>query len=93
MHLKIITVIIDAVFAAGLFINAVLFVPQAMKLYKYKDSKDLSLFTFIGFCLTQLAAVLYGIINHDYVLMLGFLLSLMTCGTTTFFIIIYRRKL
>ncbi len=92
MHLKIITVIIDVIFAAGLFVNAALFVPQSIKLYKCKNSEEVSLLTFIGFCVTQVAAIAYGVINNDYILTLGFLLSLISCGITTYLIIYYRKK-
>jgi uncharacterized protein with PQ loop repeat len=35
-------VIVDFIFGVGLFVNALLFIPQVIKLYKTKDSKDLS---------------------------------------------------
>lgn len=83
---------IDMIFALGLFINAILFIPQAIKLYKSKRSHDLSLLTFIGFAITQLAAIAYGLLKKDIILTLGYLLSLITCGTVIFFIIFYRCK-
>ncbi|MFN7096045.1 MAG: SemiSWEET family sugar transporter [Gammaproteobacteria bacterium] len=81
---------IDFVFGAGLFINALLFVPQAIRIYKCKESKDLSLITFVGFCLIQLSAIIYGFLHHDYILMYGYMFSLFTCGVVTVLGIYYR---
>ncbi len=83
---------IDIVFASGLFINAMLFIPQAIRIYKEKTAASLSLTTFMGFCLTQLAAILYGYIHHDYILMFGFSLALITCGAVTSLIIYFRAQ-
>ena len=83
---------IDVVFASGLFINAMLFIPQAIKIYREKTAAGLSLITFVGFCLTQLAAVFYGYLNHDYILMFGFSLALITCGAVTILIIFFRAQ-
>ena len=84
--------IIDIIFAAGLFINALLFVPQATRIFKNKTSENLSLTMFIGFLLIQLAAVLYGFFNNDYLLAFGYMLSVITCGTVTVLIFMYRKK-
>lgn len=83
--------IIDFIFGFGLFINAMLFIPQAIKLYKSKDSKELSKITFAGFCLIQIAAILYGAIHHDKLLLFGYALSLITCGTVTILSFKYSR--
>jgi len=37
----------DLVFGAGLFINACLFVPQAWRIYKTKNTESISLITFV----------------------------------------------
>ncbi len=84
------TKVIDFIFGVALFINAMLFVPQAMRIWKAKDSNELSLITFFGFCLIQLSAIAYGYIHHDIILICGFLLSLLTCGTVTGLGIYYR---
>ncbi len=84
--------IIDFIFAIALFINAVLFIPQIIMLYRAKDSKELSLLTFGGFNLIQLFIFLHGYIHKDYLLMLGYLLSLISCGTVTFMILWYRKS-
>lgn len=84
--------VIDAVFAAGLFINTMLFIPQSIKIIRKKTASDLSLTTFLGFCLTQLSAVIYGYLHNDYILMYGYILAFMTCGFVTFLIIIFSIK-
>ncbi len=83
---------IDIIFGLGLFINAMLFIPQAFRLIQKKESRDLSLTTFIGFCLTQLSAIIYGYLHSDYILMFGYTFALIACGTVTCLIIIYRMK-
>lgn len=84
--------LIEVIFSLGLFINAALFIPQAIKLYRKKDSKELSLLTFGGFLLIQLFIFLHGYLHKDYVLMIGYLFSLVTCGAVTLLIIMYRKK-
>lgn len=83
---------IEAVFGLGLFLNAALFLPQIFSLLKYKNSRELSLLTFAGFNLIQLFTILHGIINKDFLLTVGFILSFLTCGTVTTLIIVYRYK-
>jgi MtN3 and saliva related transmembrane protein len=82
--------IIEAIFSLGLFINAALFVPQAIKIFKTKDSKELSLLTFAGFNFIQLFTLLHGYLHKDYLLIIGYALSIITCGTVTLLIIFYR---
>jgi MtN3 and saliva related transmembrane protein len=84
--------IVDLFFSLGLFINAGLFIPQAIKLYRTKNTQGLSLLTFGGFNLIQSFAVLHGVINHDWILTLGFSLSLISCGMVTILLIWYKIK-
>ena len=92
MHAHWFSGLVDIVFGAGLLINAMLFVPQAIRLFKKKESGELSLITFVGFCLTQLSAVIYGCLHGDYILMSGYLLAFATCSTVTVMIFLYREK-
>ena len=84
--------VIEFVFAAGLFINAILFIPQAIEIYRTKDSHGQSLLTFAGFNVIQLFTTLHAYIHGDHILLLGYLLSLITCGAVTFLIVFYRLK-
>lgn len=85
-------IIIDIGFSLGMFINALLFIPQIIKLYKVKDSQGVSLLTFGGFTLIQLFTVLHGYFAKDYLLFGGSLASLLTCGTATILACWYRLK-
>ena len=83
--------LIEMFFSLGLFINAALFVPQAIQLYRTKDSTAFSLLTFGGFNLIQIFTMLHGLLLHDYILAAGFFLSVLTCGTVTVMIVVYRK--
>ena len=83
--------VINIVFGVGLFVNAALFVPQAIQLYRTKCTMGVSLLTFAGFNGIQLFTVLHAYIVKDYLLMVGFLLSLFTCGTVTALLILYKK--
>lgn len=82
--------LITFVFSAALFINAALFVPQAWRIYKERRSKEISLFTFGGFLFIQSSTVLYGLMHRDYILVAGYLLSILTCGTVVILALIFR---
>lgn len=80
--------LIELFFSLGLFINAALFIPQAVKIYREKTACDFSLLTFGGFNLIQIAMVLHGIIHQDWFLTIGMLFSFFTCFLITIQIII-----
>lgn len=81
---------VDLVFSLGLFFNAILFIPQAITIFRQKSAQGLSLLTFGGFNIMQLFTALHGYLVNDYLLMSGFLLSFLTCGTVTVFILYYK---
>ncbi|MBQ7674446.1 MAG: hypothetical protein IJT36_08070 [Alphaproteobacteria bacterium] len=83
---------IEFVFGAGLFINALLFIPQALEIYRTKDSQGQSLLTFAGFNVIQLFTIFHACIHDDHILLWGYLLSLLTCGAVTALIIYYRDR-
>lgn len=80
--------VIDIIFSVALFVNASLFIPQITKILKTKQTNSLSLLTFGGFNLIQLAALLYGVVHKDYVMIVGYFISLLTCGTVTLLIVL-----
>lgn len=84
---------IEIVFSLGLFINAALFIPQIIRLYKSKNAEGFSLLTFGGFNAIQIFIILHGYLHRDYLLIGGYILSLITCGTVTYMIFLYRKKL
>lgn len=87
-----IRIFVESVFGLCLLFNAFVFIPQAMKVYKTKDVRGLSLITFIGFNIVQFFTILHGIINRDFVLVCGNVLAFVTCGIVTFFIVKYHKK-
>lgn len=84
--------VVDFIFGIGLFINAMLFIPQAVKVYQHKDSTGLSILTFLGFNFIQLLFALHGLIVRDYLLFFGMGLSFFTAGSVTLGIILYNKK-
>lgn len=86
------TALIEIIFGLGLFLNAALFIPQIIKLYKTKNVQGFSLLTFAGFNLIQLFTLLHGYLHQAYLLMFGYVLSLIACATVSTMIICYKDK-
>lgn len=84
--------IVSTAFGLGLFVNALLFVPQIIKLLRTKDSAEVSFLTFAGFNVLQILMIWHGFLHNDYALILGGFASLITCGAVTVLICLYRRK-
>lgn len=87
-----ITQVVEFVFSLALFINAILFIPQSIKIIKEKSSRGVSIVTFSGLLLIQLTIVLHGIIVKDYLLIYGYIISMLTCGAVVVLTIAYRSK-
>jgi len=83
---------IETLFGLALFANAILFIPQAIKLLKKKDSSEVSLATFAGFNVIQLLIIFHGILKHDLILVIGYALGFITCAVVTFLILYYRKR-
>ena len=82
---------IEYLFVLSWIINAFLFIPQALNIYRSKSANDVSLLTFVGFNFIQLFTLLHALIHDDYKLAFGAILSLITCGWVSFLIVYYRR--
>lgn len=82
--------VVEFIFGAALFINARLFIPQALRILKTKSAKGISLLTFLGFFGIQLAIVVHGLIHQDALLVIGYLLSMITCGMVVLLAWYYR---
>ena len=80
----------EFLFAISLFVNALLFIPQAWRLYKQKESKEVSLITFIGFWIGQLLIVCHALIKSDWILLSGYAFAMVTCGAVIVLTIKYR---
>lgn len=59
-------------------------------LLKAKTAEGLSLCTFLGFNIIQLFTLLHGWIVNDFILVLGCVVSLITCGTVSWLIAYYK---
>jgi MtN3 and saliva related transmembrane protein len=82
--------IVAVIFGIGLFGNALLFVPQAIAVWRKKSDEGISLVTFGGFSVLQILGVIHGLYEHDNSLILGLGASFLTCGTVTALTIFYR---
>jgi MtN3 and saliva related transmembrane protein len=87
MDLKI---FLESGFFLGMLVNALLFVPQALTLYRLKEAKSVSLITFLGFNIIQAFTAIHAYLVSDYLLLIGSILAFITCGTVTFLAILYR---
>ncbi len=84
-------IVIEFVFSCCLLINAALFIPQAVKVYKAKSAEGVSFVTFAGFNVIQIVTIMHAYINDDPVLLYGTLPSLIFSGILTGLIIRYRK--
>jgi len=75
--------IVALIFGLGMILNAGLFIPQALHLWRTKTAQGISIPSFFGFNLLQFTGALHGWFQHDRALMFGMLASLMTCGSVT----------
>jgi MtN3 and saliva related transmembrane protein len=71
-------------------VNALIFVPQALAIWRQKSAQGVSVLTFAGFNVMQAVGVVHGLFAHDLALSLGMLASLVTCGAVTGLAIAFR---
>lgn len=84
--------LVEFFFSLGMFINALLFIPQAYKIYRDDNAHSLSLITFAGFNFIQLTMILHGLLHDDWFLVAGMGLSLFTCALITIQIIMAKLR-
>jgi MtN3 and saliva related transmembrane protein len=82
--------VVNVIFEVGLFINALLFIPQIIALWQKKHADDVSLITFAGFNIINLFMILHGLIINDTWLVIGISFSTITNTIVTALIIWYR---
>ena len=82
--------VVAVVFGLGLLGNALLFVPQAIAVWRKKTDEGISLLTFGGFSVLQAIGIVHGVYQRDPSLILGMAASLVSCGTVTLLTIYYR---
>ena len=71
-------------------LNALLFVPQALSIWRTGKADGVSLVTFGGFNALQTLGVAHGILQKDWSLAFGMMASLLTCGSVTLLTMIRR---
>src|ERR1700757_1409151 len=81
---------VAVIFGLGLLCNALLFVPQAIAVWRKKSDEGISLITFGGFSILQAIGIVHGVYQRDPSLMLGMAASLLSCGTVTLLTVFYR---
>jgi MtN3 and saliva related transmembrane protein len=79
------------IFGFAMILNAALFVPQAIHLWRTKTSQGVSVFSFAGFNALQFVGALHGYFQRDHALLIGMLASLVTCGSVTLLAAKYTR--
>ena len=84
--------IVAVIFGLGLLCNALLFVPQALAVWRKKTDEGISLITFGGFSILQSIGIVHGLYQQDLSLILGMAASLLSCGTVTALTLFYRTR-
>lgn len=84
-------VFINIGFLLSLIFNALLFIPQAIKLFRLKKSAGVSVVTFLGFNIIQAFTIMHAYLAKDKLLFSGVILAFISCGIVTFLAIIYRK--
>ena len=79
------------IFGLAMVLNAALFVPQGVHLWRTKTAEGVSIASFAGFNVLQAVGALHGYFQRDYALMVGMLASLATCGSVTVLAVRYGR--
>jgi MtN3 and saliva related transmembrane protein len=84
--------IVAIIFGLGLLCNALLFVPQAIAVWRKKTDEGVSLITFGGFSVLQVIGIVHGVYQRDWSLILGMAASLLSCGMVALLTAYYRAK-
>lgn len=84
--------IVAVIFGVGLLGNALLFVPQAIAVWRKKSDEGISLITFGGFSILQIIGIVHGLYQRDPSLTIGMAASLLTCGSVTVLTFFYRMR-
>ena len=92
MAMKELVDIVDILLPISLLLNAVAYLPQIWRLFKVKESKELSIWTFILFWVGIFLVTVHGIFQHDYVLAWSYSPSLITCTVILVMIVYYRKS-
>ena len=92
LHMTLIKDLVEGQYGMGLLINALLYIPQAVRIFQQKASDELSLIMFVGFWLLTLSQVIYGFYIGNHLIAWGTSATLITSGLVLCLIIAYRRQ-
>jgi MtN3 and saliva related transmembrane protein len=83
--------LVAVAFGLGLVVNASLFLPQAVRIWRTRSAADVSLITFGGFNLLQAIGILHGWLQGDPYLLGGMVASFCACGAVTAGALVHRQ--
>ncbi len=84
---------VDAVTAIGLTagtLTTISFLPQAIKTWKSKSAKDISLAMFLTFCFGVFLWIVYGFFVNDIPVLFTNIVTLILAGTILYFKLTYK---
>lgn len=61
------------------FLTTVAFIPQVIKIYKTNKTKDLSLSTFLMFCIGVFCWLIYGLYLNSFPMIIANIITLCLC--------------
>ena len=90
--MEIYSYFVKTAFSLALFVNALLFIPQAVRILKQSSAESVSLQTFTGFLIIQIISIAYGFEVKDWILTFGFALSAVACSSVILLALFFRLK-
>ncbi len=84
--------LVALIFGLGMIVNAFLFVPQVLAIWRKRTAQGVSVLTFAGFNAMQFVGALHGYYQDDWYLAIGMFASLLTCGSVTVLALIYGNR-
>jgi MtN3 and saliva related transmembrane protein len=84
---------LDAITGIGLLagtLTTISFLPQAIKTWRSKSARDISLTMFLTFCTGVLLWIIYGVSVQDLPVLVTNLVTLILAGTILFFKLKYK---
>jgi MtN3 and saliva related transmembrane protein len=84
--------LLESLFALGILVNTIVYIPQAIKLIRVKHANDISLLTFSAFNIFLLIQTIYAYLHQDYHFFWGSLLILSSSLVVTGLIVYFRIK-
>lgn len=71
-------------------LTTISFLPQAIKTWRSKSARDISLAMFLSFCFGVILWIIYGSLTHDIPVLLTNMVTLVLAGSILFFKLKYK---